>query len=334
VKLKRLAAAAISFLLLWPVGAVSLVWTALPARAAAQDFRSWLHDLKAEAAQHGISRSVIDRALPDTLTPNQHILTLDREQPESDLTLAEYLRNVVTSDRAEKGRERMQRNSRLLSTVESAYHVDREAVVALWGIETTYGEHTGGYETVPALATLAYDGRRGGFFRDQLMLALKILDEGDVRPAQMKGSWAGAMGQNQFMPSSFFKFAVDFDKDGRRDIWNSRADVFASTANYLASNGWKKGVPWGRKVKLPAGFDRHLLGLQPSSLKFWQDKGVRLANGKVIPFEGEVQGAVLQPDGPGTQAYLVYDNYKVFLTWNKSTYFGIAAGLLSDRLSQ
>jgi membrane-bound lytic murein transglycosylase B len=301
--------------------------------AASQDFKSWLKELRADAETQGISKPIINRALPETMMPIQRILELDQQQPEGSPDFERYLKTVVSDQRIEKGREKILTRRKLLNEVENTYNVDKQVIVALWGVETMYGQNTGGYDVVNALATLAYDGRRGPYFRDELFKALKILDEGHVHLAQMKGSWAGAMGQSQFMPSSFFKFAVDFDKDGRRDIWRSEADVFGSTANYLSLCGWKKGVPWGRKVKIPAGLDRQLLGINNSySLQFWLDKGVRLPGGASVPFEGEYQASIIQPGGPGTQAYIVYDNYRVIMQWNKSTYFATAVGLLSDSL--
>lgn len=304
------------------------------ASATSQDFKSWLKTLKVDAENYGISKPVINRALPDTLNPIPRILELDRTQPEGSPDFERYIKSAVSPQRIEKGREKILAYRRLLNDVENAYNVDRQVIVALWGIETMYGKNTGGYDVVNALATLAYDGRRGLYFRDELFKALKILDEGHIRLSQMKGSWAGAMGQSQFMPSSFFKFAVDYDKDGRRDIWRSEADVFASTANYLALCGWKKGVPWGRKVRLPASIDRQLLGINNTyTLQSWHDKGVRLPNGAAVPFQGEYQASIVQPGGPGTQAYIVYDNYRVIMQWNKSTYFATAVGLLADSLN-
>ena len=319
--------------LIFSVFAIYICLLSHPATSASQDFKAWLKDLRVEAETQGISKPVITRALPDTLMPIQRVLELDRQQPEGSPDFERYLRTVVSDQRIEKGREKILTRRKLLDEVESNYGVEKQVIVALWGIETMYGQNTGGYDVIPALATLAYDGRRGPYFRDELFKALKIVDGGHIHLAQMKGSWAGAMGQSQFMPSSWFKFAVDFDKDGRRDIWTSEPDIFASTANYLATCGWKKGEPWGRKVKLPANIDRQMLGINNSySLQFWHDKGVRLQNGAAVPFEGAYQASVIQPGGPGTQAFIVYDNYRVIMQWNKSTYFATAVGLLSDSL--
>jgi membrane-bound lytic murein transglycosylase B len=301
--------------------------------AAEQSFAGWLKDLRAEAAGMGISSAVISQALPDKLAPIPRILELDRAQPEGTVDFDAYLRRVVAEKRIQAGREKILSYQKLLTQVENTYNVERQVIAALWGVETSYGVNTGSYDIVNALATLAYDGRRSAFFRDELFKALKILDEGHVPHARMKGSWAGAMGQNQFMPTSFFKFAVDFNKDGRRDIWGTHADIFASTANYLASSGWKKGAPWGHRVKLPQNIDREALGLNTTNtLQFWHDKGVRMAGGKPVPFQGEYYASIIQPGGPGTSAFMVYDNFRVIMKWNKSVFFATSVGLLSDSL--
>lgn len=312
-----------------------ILFTVTSAPAATQDFKSWLKDVRAEAARdHGISQAVIKRALPDTLKPIERILELDRKQPEGTVTFDEYLARTVTNDRVEKGRTQMLQNRRVLKEVEQAFGVDANFIVALWGIETSYGRVTGGYDVVNALATLAYDGRRSDYFRGELFKALQILEEEHISHTDMKGSWAGAMGQSQFMPSSFLRYAVDFNKDGKRDIWKSQPDVFASAANYLAENGWKRGAAWGRKVHVPETLDRQLLGVNSAySLQFWHDKGVRLTDGKsAVPFEGEYMVSIVQPSGPGTTAYVIYDNFRVLLKWNKSSYFATAVSTLADRI--
>ncbi len=310
-----------------------LVFCAPEAHAETQkDFKIWLKEFKQEAVEKGISHSVVNRALPDTTKPIDRVLELDRAQPEGKTKFEDYLKRTVTAERIQTGRAKSAGYRGLLNRVSETYGVEKQVIVALWGIETSYGRNTGGFDVVQALATLAYDGRRGSYFREELLKALKILQEGHITHARMKGSWAGAMGQSQFMPTSFFRFAEDFNKDGRRDIWGTEADVFASAANYLSSSGWKKGVPWGRKVELPAHFDPGLLGVNNSySLQFWHDKGVRLPDGKTsVPFEGEYQASIVQPGGAGTPAFIVYDNYRVIMKWNKSSYFATAVGLLSD----
>lgn len=315
------------------LGAVILSFCASPAFAANADFRAWLSELRREAAQKGVSQETIARALPDTLVPIPRILELDRKQPEGTTSFDSYLGKAVNPDRVQKGRAKMAHFRKTLQRVEEAYGVDKQFIVALWGIETSYGTNTGGFDVVNALATLAYDGRRSDYFRDELFKALRILDEKHISHSKMKGSWAGAMGQSQFMPSSFLKFAVDFNKDGKRDIWETEADVFASAANYLAESGWKKGAVWGRKVKIPHSLDRALLGVNNTqTLQQWQDKGIRLEDGKPVPFQGEYMASIVQPSGPGTTAFLVYENYRTLLKWNKSSYFASAVSTLADRL--
>lgn len=315
------------------LAAVMLGFWASPATAATQNFKTWLKELRTEAAQLGVSQETISRALPDTLAPIDRILELDRKQPEGTVTFDEYLKKAVNPDRIQKGRAKMAFYRKTLQRVEEAYGVDKQFIVALWGIETSYGTNTGGFDVVNALATLAYDGRRSDYFRSELFKALRILDEEHISHSKMKGSWAGAMGQSQFMPSSFLKFAVDFNKDGKRDIWTTEADVFASAANYLAESGWKKGAVWGRKVIIPHSLDRSLLGVNTTqTIQQWHDKGIRLADGKPVPFEGEYMASVVQPSGAGTTAFLVYENYRTLLKWNKSSYFASAVSTLAERL--
>lgn len=281
----------------------------------------------------GISENTVATALPDSLKPIDRILELDRKQPEGTKTIDQYLKTTVSPDRIAKGRSKMNYFRRTLKAVEDAYGVDKQVIVALWGIETNYGTNTGGFDVVNALATLAYDGRRSDYFRDELFKALRILDAEHISHAKMKGSWAGAMGQCQFMPTSFLKFAVDFNKDGRRDIWSTEADVFGSAANYLSQSGWKKGAPWGRKVVVPHSVDRDLLGINNAyTLQFWHDAGIRTPEGKPVPFEGEYMASVVQPGGAGTTAFLVYDNFRVIMKWNKSSYFASAVNTLADRI--
>ncbi len=300
--------------------------------ASVYNFKIWLKTFKAEARSSGIPDHILQETLPETLAPIERVIALDRKQPEKTKTFDEYLANVVNKKRIEQARILYRENKRLLTEIEARYGVDPQYIVALWGIETNFGQNTGGYDVIHALATLAYEGRRADFFRDELLKALRIVSNGDVRLADMKGSWAGAMGQCQFMPSSFFNFAEDYDRDGKRDIWKTKADVFASAANYLSKSGWKHGEPWGRAVRLPSSFEPSLVGLdQKHSLQFWHDKGIRLQNGKSLPFEGAYQASLIQPGGAGTAAYIVYDNYRVIMKWNRSTYFATAVGFLADK---
>ena len=220
----------------------------------AEEFDAWRSNLRTEAVAKGISASLFDEAFQN-VAPIARIIELDRNQPEFTLTLSTYLQKVVSGTRAKKARIRIEEHKDILAEVSAKYGVQPRFIVALWGIETNFGQHTGGFSVVAALATLAYDGRRSAYFRKELLNALTILQEGHIKPADMKGSWAGAMGQSQFMPSSFLSYATDWDGDGRRDIWTTQNDVFASIANYLSSVGWRDDLTWGREVKVPAGLD-------------------------------------------------------------------------------
>lgn len=296
------------------------------------DFSGWLDGLRAEARASGISEATLTVALSG-IAPLPRVIELDRNQPESTLRFEEYMARVVSEKRVETGRALLAENAALLRQVAHRYGVQPRFIVALWGVESDYGRLTGEFNVLAALATLAYDSRRSGFFRKELLHALRIVDEGHITAAAMTGSWAGAMGQNQFMPSSFLDFAVDFDGDGRRDIWSSRADVFASIANYLVKSSWDGGQGWGRQVRVPAGFDQSLIGLeQRRSLEEWSRLGVVLADGSPLPATA-LSASLAQPAGRGGAVYLAYDNYRTILRWNRSLYFATAVGHLADRLS-
>ena len=301
--------------------------------AGIQDFHLWLNDLRQEAFRYGISEKLILEALPFTLVPDVKVIRLDRKQPENTVSFTRYKKNVLTKARIKEGRFMMKKHKTLLNRIGKDYGVEPRYIVALWGIETNFGKNTGGFEVIPALVTLAYDGRRGEFFRRELLKALSIVDQGNIELYEMKGSWAGAMGQCQFMPTSFENFAEDYNRDGRRDIWNTKADVFASVARYLSSNGWKAWQPWGHRVRLPVSFNNKLIGMKiKKSSKFLNDAGVRLLNGKKVPSEGADLVSVVQPGGKGYKTYIVYDNYRGLLKWNSSLYFATIVGLFADEL--
>ena len=307
----------------------------IPVRSyAAEPFGAWLAGFYEEAEKSGISKKTLDESLSG-IQPVQRVIELDRKQPESKMTFAQYRQKIVDPVRISKGREMMRRYAGPLAEIERRYGVAPQYVVALWGIETNYGGNTGGFSIVPALATLAWDGRREAFFRKELLTALEIIDEGHISAASMKGSWAGAMGQNQFMPSSFMNFAVDHNGDGRKDIWNTTADVFGSTANYLSRSGWKPGQRWGREVRLPSGFSGSMEGLKvKKSLAQWKALGVTLPDGAPIPVVAGMQASIVAPDGVGGPAFLAYDNYRTIMKWNRSTYFATSVGLIADALVQ
>ncbi len=260
------------------------------------------------------------------------MIELDQKQPErKKIGFEAYLRKVMSQKRIDDGRSKFSQNRYLLIQTQKAYGVPAQVIVSLWGIETSYGSNTGGFDLVQALATLAWEGRRRPFFEEELTSALFILQGGHVGRADFKGSWAGAMGQNQFMPSSWKRFAVDANGDGHKDIWTTKADIFASSANYLRQNGWNDAYPWGWEVDLPEGF-------KPSDVKKpllgWIQDGVHFENGHIPSDQMQTSVRLVIPDGGNGRAYLVTDNFDVILSWNRSTYFALTVGLLSDLIRE
>lgn len=297
-------------------------------------FDAWLTDFKRDALAQGISQETLDDAFAST-EPIDRVIELDGKQPESTMTLDRYMTNVVTPKRIKQGRELMAEHRTLLRKIGKEYGVQPRFIVALWGVETNFGSNTGGFQTIDALATLAYEGRRAQFFRDELIKALKILESEHMSASEMQGSWAGALGQCQFMPSSFLQYAVDYDKDGKRDIWNDDADVFASIANYLKSSGWNAEEGWGRPVKLPAGFDRTLADIKQSKpMHEWKKLGIRTENGHALPEKNLTTTLIFVGEGDDAVPYIIYGNYKVLLKWNRSRFFATAVGTLADAIGK
>jgi membrane-bound lytic murein transglycosylase B len=315
------------------VVALGAAVAAYPAHAETDPaFEAWLSGLRAEAMDAGIREETLEASFAG-VAPIPRVIELDRRQPESTLTFEQYVDRIVSDTRIIHGRARLSENSPLLQEVAEKFGVQPRFIVALWGIETNFGQNTGGFSVIAALATLAYDGRRSKFFRRELLDALRIVDEGHIRPESMKGSWAGAMGQSQFMPSSFMTYAYDYNGDGAKDIWTTSADVFASAANYLSGVGWNSDITWGREVRLPAGFDPALADLKVvKQLSEWQALGVRRADGRDLPAR-DIPASVVFPGKAGGPAYIVYDNYRALLRWNRSLYFATAVGLLSDQIA-
>jgi membrane-bound lytic murein transglycosylase B len=303
---------------------------------AQRPFNEWLDDFKIEAANAGISQTTIDTALSN-ISPIQRVIKQDKNQPERK-TFVDYRDKRVNDYRIRKGQEMYNLHKDELERIGKIYGVAPQYILALWGMETNYGTYTGNENIIEALATLAWEGRREAFFKKELISALRILDDGHITLDKMKGSWAGAMGQNQFMPTSFEQYAVDGDGDGKRDIWTNLSDVFASTANYLATHNWESGQRWGREVKLPAAFDQKLTAqyvkdTTVKSLQEWKNLGVTQPNGDPIPVVAGMNAGIITPDGLGGPAYLVYNNTRVIMRWNNSTYFATSVGLLADQIS-
>jgi membrane-bound lytic murein transglycosylase B len=320
-----------------------------PAGGRAQDppappaFADWLAELRAEALTRGIRPEIVEQALGGLTEPLAVAIERDRTQAEVVLTLEEYIARQVTSERVRTGQQMLARHRMILDVVSAAYGVPPPIIVAIWGMESNFGRFVGTRPVIAALATLAWDPRRATLFRRELFSALEILNRGDIEFERLQGSWAGAMGQPQFMPSSYLQHAVDFDGDGRRDIWESEPDVFASIANYLKGYGWTEGYRWGREVQVPdaaaariaesverrAGTcqaRRDMTIGQP--LAAWQDLGIRLPGGAALP-QVDVQAALVS----GTKRrFLVYGNYEALLDYNCAHAYAISVGLLADQI--
>ncbi|TXI03373.1 MAG: lytic murein transglycosylase [Pseudorhodobacter sp.] len=292
-------------------------------------FDAWVAGYRARAAARGIPAGVIDEAmgfagyLPD-------VIEKDRNQTEFTRTLEDYLAIAAKPERVSMGQTKLRQYGGVLGQIESRYGVEPHVVAAVWGLESFFGTRRGVVPVVSALATLAYDGRRGEFFEQQLTAALKIIANGDVSARGMTGSWAGAMGHTQFIPTSYLAFAVDFTGDGRRDIWGEDpTDALASTAAYLAKNGWQRGLPWGGEVRLPSGFNAGLLGRgKGKSAAEWNALGVTSASGGTVP----AAGSIIAPKGVGGPAFLLTQNFNVILRYNNAESYAIGVGHLSDRL--
>ena len=296
-----------------------------------QSFEAWLADLRTEALAAGISAATFDLAFAG-VQPNPQVSALDLDQPEFERPIWQYLDAAVSEARVATGRERLAAQRAILERVGGRYGVEPRIIVAIWGLESGYGANVGNNDVIRSLATLAYQGRRRGTFRAFLLQALQILESGEIARDRMIGSWAGAMGQTQFMPAAYLEYAVDHDGDGRRDLWASLPDVFASTANYLSRHGWRTGEIWGLEVALPEGFDYALA--EPTlrrSVEEWQALGVRSADGGSLP--PTAGGAsVLLPAGHRGPAFMVFDNFRVILRYNNATSYALAVGHLADRI--
>ena len=293
------------------------------------DFNTFLLKMSKEAEQKGVSTQIIkDFQKKSVFIPR--VIELDRSQPEFKLTLDEYLKKVVTSSRIKKANKKYNENKDILKKVSEYYGVQPRFLVSLWGIETDFGRLTGGFSVISALSTLAFEGRRHEYFKKELLNALTIINEGHISFDKMTGSWAGAMGQCQFMPSSFLNYATDWNKDGNKDIWNSKPDVFASAANYLKKVGWSNQLTWGRKVYL-GNYNNKVNDKKYVSLSDWTSSGILDENKNHLP-KVNVKARLIIPKNYGEYGYLVYRNFDALLNWNRSNYFAIAVGKLSDTI--
>jgi membrane-bound lytic murein transglycosylase B len=299
------------------------------AQAAPADFRDFVTGVKAEARRAGIAPATLERAFAG-VAPNQKVLDRDRHQPEFTMTWTRYRALVINDKRITDGRQAVATNRALFERVQARYGVGPGVIAGIWGLESGFGATTGDFRVVEALSTLAWEGRRADFFRGELMAALKILDHGDVAPAAMTGSYAGAMGQPQFMPSSYLRYAVDFDGHGQRNIWTSRPDVLGSIANYLEKSGWRAGQTWGQPVVVPSGFEAAGRDAK-RPLSEWVRAGVRPSSGRWAgPLD--TPAGILVPDGPGGDAFAVFGNFTAIRRYNPSDFYAIAVGLLGDQV--
>jgi len=302
------------------------------ARAEAADFDAWLEGFRAEAAAAGIRAEVMDAAFAG-LTINERVYELNDHQPEFTRAIWDYLDGALSDTRVRTGRDKIAEHGLLLSLIEEAYGVDAEIIVAIWGLETSYGAVLGGFDTIEALATLAFEGRRTGYGRAQLIGALKIIQNGYASREDLKGSWAGAMGHTQFIPTTYLAYAVDHDGDGRRDIWTNLGDVFASTANYLSASGYRQNERWGLEIVLPEDFDFALADIAVRKpVVEWAAMGLVSIQGEslISAFDPNMRSRIIAPAGARGPAFLVFENFEAILKYNRSTSYALAVALLSE----
>jgi membrane-bound lytic murein transglycosylase B len=307
--------------------------TAHAAILTTSDFASWLRALQQEAVENGVSPETAQEALSSVML-DERVIANSEKQPETTITFADYVHRAVSPERITEGRRLLQLHARLLNDVASRFGVSPQVIVALWGLESSFGHNSGEFNIVDSLATLAYEGHRVSFFRKELLNALQILDRTHVPATALRGSWAGAMGQCQFMPSTYLHYAVSYENGGAPDIWENTADVFASIANYIAVEGWKSELTWGREVILRHTIPEEKTGLEyKTSLAEWNRSGVHSVDGGTLPNK-PLEASLIAPDGPSGRHFLVYDNYRALMRWNRSTFFATAVGLLADRIAR
>ena len=303
-----------------------------PAFAQDGGFRDCLQNIKAEALKQSVPAAIADRAFQG-LTPDQKVVDLDNRQPEFSLTYAKYVGGTVSADRIAKGQQRMAQHRQLLDALQAEYGVPPQYLMAFWGIETNYGTYMGDFRVVRSVATLACMTKRQAFFSNETVQALRILNMNHMTSEQMRGSWAGAMGNMQFMPSTFTKWAVDRDGNGRIDIWNSLPDAFASAANFLRGIGWKPGLPSSEEVFLPRGFPLDQADTTVEKpVKAWAAMGVKKPGGAALPASDE-PASILLPAGFRGPAFIIYPNFKAVMNWNRSTLYALSVGILARQIA-
>ncbi|MDE2514529.1 MAG: lytic murein transglycosylase [Rhodospirillales bacterium] len=318
--------------LLAGIGASLVPAAAFAASSGEAGFAAFLNAVRNEARRDGIRNATLSRAL-DGLRPDPAVLARAAHQPEFTMTWARYRGLLISDQRITNGRAAEARVRGLLARISARYSVAPGVILGIWGVESSFGTISGQFQVVRSLATLGASGHRSAFFRSELIDALRILDAGDITAAHMLGSYAGAMGQPQFMPSSYLHYAVDFDGSGRRDIWNDTADVLASIANYLARSGWRRGEPWGQRVVLPLHYRAD--GPVRRSVGDWHAAGIRAGGGRGLA-PAAMPARLLLPDGiegaAAGEAYLVYPNFNAIRRYNPSDFYALAVGLIGDRI--
>lgn len=306
----------------------------VPAAAAAATtlgWSDWVQNLRKDAVARGISPELFDKVFSTIPGPSSKVLFYDHTQPEKRISFLKYRSSRADAYRIRVGRGKLKQYNGLLTEIGAKYGVSPCFITALWGLESSYGSYMGDFPVIQSLATLAYDGRRADFFRNQLFYGLEILQGGHVSLANFKGEWAGATGQTQFLPSSWHKYAVDYNGDGHKDIWKTESDVFASIANYLVQNGWHTGEPWAVEVTLPAGFNRGLMDAKiTKTVADWQKLGIA-AIGRDMP-AGNLPASIIQPDGG--PVFMIFNNFRVIMRWNASTYYAGTVGYTAEQICQ
>lgn len=320
------------------IGLLSTVLTFSNQSAFAETFEAFLNDVRSDLKTKDIDVEIFNKAMKGVKAPDKKVDKKLKNQPESKFTFASYLNRLASDIRIKNGLAKKEKHAETLNRIEDEYNLPKEVMLALWGIESAYGELTGGFKIIPSLATLAYDSHRRDFFRSELIKAVKIVDDGHIDLEHLTGSWAGAMGQCQFMPSSFYRFAADGNGDGKKDIWQTEADVFASTANYITKSGWDNNMPWGEAVTLTKILPKIKIssrGLsEVKTLSEWYKLGVAHKTSKNKPkLNGRTKARLFMPDGPSKRSYLVYDNFDVIMKWNYSSYFAFSVLTLADELA-
>ena len=308
----------------------SMVAHAAPQNSETQTWQEWVRDLRSEALSQGIEPVLFDDLFRTIKQPDRQTLRLDRKQPETRLTYTKYRNTRGDAYRIRLGENKYKKNQPTLEKVGEEYGVSPCIIVSLWGMESSYGHYLGTFPIIKSLATLAYDPRRSEFFRKELLFALHILNDGHITTDQFVGEWAGGSGHPQFLPSSWHRFAVDYDQDGYKDIWTTKADVFASIANYLAKNGWQSGEPWYFEVTVPSDFDESELGKKnKKTVSEWKSMGVQRANGEPIE-QDNLSAAIIKPYGGPYM--MIFKNFKVIKRYNNSTFYAGTIGYMADKI--